>query len=216
MCIAVVVINRSDYPSLPSILLYIYCQVWRETRRFVPPWKFMSPEGEAQPLPKWKVCGKLAANLPQTCSTLFSAPEKLRNSVQKCAASGTLPAHNRLRATESKVVRQNWNCVREAQTEKKSNAILIKYQCNTNKILKSTALEYFISVALNAILMQYYRAIYRLVLHWYCIETYYVRSILLVLHLSDKLQIVLHCIWKYCIKYCIRLWFLKTLLIVLH
>ena len=41
-------------------------------------------------------------------------------------------------------------------------------------------------------LMQYYRAIYRLVLHWYCIETYYVRSILLVLHLSDKLQIVLH------------------------
>ena len=79
-----------------------------------------------------------------------------------------------------------------AQTEKKSNAILIKYQCNTNKILKSTALEYFISVALNAILMQYYRAIYRLVLHWYCIETYYVRSILLVLHLSDKLQIVLH------------------------
>ena len=78
------------------------------------------------------------------------------------------------------------------QTEKKSNAILIKYQCNTNKILKSTALEYFISVALNAILMQYYRAIYRLVLHWYCIETYYVRSILLVLHLSDKLQIVLH------------------------
>ena len=38
-----------------------------------------------------------------------------------------------------------------SQTEKKSNAILIKYQCNTNKILKSTALEYFISVALNAI-----------------------------------------------------------------
>ena len=84
------------------------------------------------------------------------------------------------------------------QTEKKSNAILIKYQCNTNKILKSTALEYVISVALNAILMQYYRAIYRLVLHWYCIETYYVRSILLVLHLSDKLQIVLH--W-YCIAF---------------
>ena len=81
---------------------------------------------------------------------------------------------------------------KSTQTEKKSNAILIKYQCNTNKILKSTALEYFISVALNAILMQYYRAIYRLVLHWYCIETYYVRSILLVLHLSDKLQIVLH------------------------
>ena len=65
------------------------------------------------PLPKWKVCGKLAANLPQTCSTLFSAPEKLRNSVQKCAASGTLLAHNKLCATESKVVRQNWNCVRE-------------------------------------------------------------------------------------------------------
>ena len=60
-----------------------------------------------------QACRKLAANLQQTCSTLFSAPEKLRNSVQKCAASGTLPAHNRLRATESKVVRQNWNCVRE-------------------------------------------------------------------------------------------------------
>ena len=56
---------------------------------------------------------KFAASLPQTCSTLFSAPEKLRNSVQKCAASGTLLAHNRLCATESKVVRQNWNCVRE-------------------------------------------------------------------------------------------------------
>ena len=41
------------------------------------------------------------------------------------------------------------------QTEKKSNAILIKYQCNTNKILKSTALEYFISVAFNAILSGY-------------------------------------------------------------
>ena len=39
---------------------------------------------------------KFAASLPQTCSTLFSAPEKLRNSVQKCAASGTLLAHNRL------------------------------------------------------------------------------------------------------------------------
>ena len=56
---------------------------------------------------------KFAASLPQTCSTLFSAPEKLRNSVQRCAASGTLLAHNRLCATESKVVRQNWNCVRE-------------------------------------------------------------------------------------------------------
>ena len=85
-----------------------------------------------------------------------------------------------------------FDCSKHTQTEKKSNAILIKYQCNTNKILKSTALEYFISVALNAILMQYYGAIYRLVLHWYCIETYYVRSISLVLHLSDKLQIVLH------------------------
>ena len=46
---------------------------------------------------------KFAASLPQTCSTLFSAPEKLRNSVQKCAASGTLLAHNRLCATESKL-----------------------------------------------------------------------------------------------------------------
>ena len=65
------------------------------------------------PLPEWKSCGKLAASLPQTCSTLFRVPEKLRNSVQKCAASGTLLAHNRLCATESKVVRQNKNCVRE-------------------------------------------------------------------------------------------------------
>ena len=56
---------------------------------------------------------KFAASLPQTCSTLFSAPERFKNSVQKCAASGTLLAHNRLCATESKVVRQNWNCVRE-------------------------------------------------------------------------------------------------------
>ena len=56
---------------------------------------------------------KFAASLPQTCSTLFSAPEKLRNSVQKCAASGILLVHNRLCTTESKVVRQNWNCVRE-------------------------------------------------------------------------------------------------------
>ena len=49
---------------------------------------------------------KFAASLPQTCrkltAPLFRAPEKLRNSVQKCAASGTLLAHNRLCATESK------------------------------------------------------------------------------------------------------------------
>ena len=31
-----------------TITIYIYCPVWRETRRFVPPWKFMSPEGEAR------------------------------------------------------------------------------------------------------------------------------------------------------------------------
>ena len=29
-------------------ILYIYCPVWRETWRFVPPRKFMSPEGEAR------------------------------------------------------------------------------------------------------------------------------------------------------------------------
>ena len=30
------------------VSIYIYCPVWRETWRFVPPRKFMSPEGEAR------------------------------------------------------------------------------------------------------------------------------------------------------------------------
>ena len=38
---------RQYYPGIDKTI-YIYCPVWRETRRFVPPWKFMSPEGEAR------------------------------------------------------------------------------------------------------------------------------------------------------------------------
>ena len=34
--------------TLHNTTLYIYCPVWRETRRFVPPRKFMSPEGKAR------------------------------------------------------------------------------------------------------------------------------------------------------------------------
>ena len=62
---------------------------------------------EKTPRPSFLMCGGILGE------QVFRAPEKLRNSVQKCAASGTLLAHNRLCATESKVVRQNWNCVRE-------------------------------------------------------------------------------------------------------
>ena len=52
-----------------------------------------------------------------------------------------------------------------SQTERKCNAILIKYQSNTNKILKSILLEYFISLALNTATLEASDTVLCLVLH---------------------------------------------------
>ena len=54
---------------------------------------------------------------------------------------------------------------RITQTERKCNAILIKYQFNTNKILKSILSEYFISLALNTATLEASQTVLRLVLH---------------------------------------------------
>ena len=48
-----------------SLTLYVYCPVWRETRRFVPPRKFMSPEGE-----------KKIIYYTESCSTTLYSAER--------------------------------------------------------------------------------------------------------------------------------------------
>ena len=44
MCLAILALAF----TFRDLWFYIYCPVWRETWRFVPPRKFMSPEGEAR------------------------------------------------------------------------------------------------------------------------------------------------------------------------
>ena len=57
------------------------------------------------------------------------------------------------------------------QTERKCNKILIKYQFNTNKILKSILLEYFISLTLNTATLEASQTVLHLVLH--CKRVFY-------------------------------------------
>ena len=88
--------NLRHFSQFGSFLLYCY-QLTNNCSTFIALTKVKSLR---------QACRKLAAHY-------LVRQRNLETVWQKCAASGTLPAHNRLRATESKVVRQNWNCVRE-------------------------------------------------------------------------------------------------------
>ena len=62
-------------------ILYIYCPVWRETRRFVPPWKFMSPEGDMNflggtNLRVSRLTGQLIVYYTESCSTTLYSAER--------------------------------------------------------------------------------------------------------------------------------------------
>ena len=64
-----------------SWILYIYCPVWRETRRFVPPGKFMSPEGDMNFLGGTKLrvsrlTGQLIVYYTESCSTTLYSAER--------------------------------------------------------------------------------------------------------------------------------------------
>ena len=64
-----------------TILLYIYCPVWRETRRFVPPRKFMSPEGfmnflGGTNLRVSRLTGQLIVYYTESCSTTLYSAER--------------------------------------------------------------------------------------------------------------------------------------------
>ena len=62
-------------------ILYIYCPAWRETRRFVPPRKFMSPEGDTNflggtNLRVFRLTGQLIVYYTESCSTTLYSTER--------------------------------------------------------------------------------------------------------------------------------------------
>ena len=64
-----------------SQTIYIYCPVWRETRRFVPLWKFMSPEGDMNflggtNLRVSRLTGQLIVYYTESCSTTLYSTER--------------------------------------------------------------------------------------------------------------------------------------------